>query len=135
MSVFEHIFIPQAVLEEWSVGENLIVDGDTATLSPSEWRYRLIPALHVQTCAAGNDTRALVGHVRRCEDLRAGGADVSGGSVVWGDEVYDGVEGFIGERLDIDPALSRTAPALSPEARAAKEQEELEALSRAFLDA
>jgi len=83
---------------------------------------------------AGNDTRALVGRVRRSEELRVGGADVSGGSVVWGDEVYEGIEGFIGERIDIDPSLLETTPILSPEARAAKEQQELEALSRAFLD-
>src|SRR5258706_9140219 len=92
---FAQLFIPQAVLEEWSVGEHIIVDGETATLSPSEWRYRLVPALHVQACVAGNDTRGLVGRVRRQLDLPTRGAHVSGGALVWGDEVYEGVEGVI----------------------------------------
>lgn len=126
---FTQIFIPQAVLEEWSVGENVLVDGDTATLSPGEWQYRLVPAVHLLMCATADDTHDLVGRVRRVQDLRDAGADISGGSVVWGDDVYEGVDGFIGERLDLPEAGASSAGPETP----SRESQELEALSHAFL--
>jgi hypothetical protein len=98
--LFSRIFISQAVLEEWSIGEQLILDEhNVATLTPSEWRYRLLPAVHIATCLTGDDPRDLVGKVKLEEDLREAGGEVAMGTVVLGDEAYEGTPGFIAQRV------------------------------------
>lgn len=131
---FSRLFIPQAVLEEWSVGESLLLDGENvATLSPSNWKYKLSPAVHVTACVSGRD-RGLVGRVRREDDLRRLGAEVSMGTVLWEDEAYEGVEGFLAERIEhAQPAT--TSPAIAPSSPPTRHPTaEIDALSRAFLN-
>lgn len=96
---FPRIFIPQAVLDEWSVGEHILLNDDVLTLEPSGWRYRITPAIHVEKLASGADRRSIVGKVKREEELTKEGAEVYLGSVVWGEDAYEGVPGFLGERL------------------------------------
>ena len=97
---FARIFISQAVLEEWSIGENLVLDeNNVATLTPSDWRFRLEPAVYVTTCLTGDDPRGLVGKVKLEGELKAAGAEVVMGTVVFGDDAYESMEGFIGERV------------------------------------
>jgi hypothetical protein len=96
---FSRIFIPQAVLDEWSVGEGILLNGDVLTLAPSGWQYQVTPAVHIQKCSSGQDAHGLVGKVRREEDLRGEGAEVYQGSVVWGEDAYDGAPGFLASRI------------------------------------
>jgi hypothetical protein len=127
-SSFARLFLPQAVLDEWSVGEMILLNGDELTLIPSGWRYRLRPAIHVQKCASGTDGRGIVGRVRLEENLKKEGAEVYQGSLVWGDDAYEGTPGFLAERLDIAPA--------SPGTRKDEEegQKDVEVLTRFLLD-
>lgn len=99
-SSFARLFVPQAVLDEWSVGEHILLDGEVLSLSPSGWRYRLRPAIHVQKCVSGQDHRGVVGKVWLEEKLREGGAELYQGSIIWGDDAYEGVAGFLAERLE-----------------------------------
>jgi hypothetical protein len=108
ISTFARLFVPQAVLDEWSVGEMILLNGDELTLTPSGWRYRLRPAVHVQKCASGTDGRGIVGQVRLEETLKNEGAEVYQGSLVWGDDAYEGAEGFLAERVDVAPPSPRT---------------------------
>jgi len=97
---FTRIFVPQSVLDEWSVGEHILIDGNDMILSPSGWRYRLTPAIHIQKCVSGSDPRGLVGKARPEEALKGEGAEVYLGSVVLGEAAYEGVPGFLAHRLD-----------------------------------
>jgi hypothetical protein len=121
--LFGRIFISQAVLEEWSIGEQLILDEhNVATLTPSEWRYRLLPAMHISMCLTGEDPRDLVGKVKLEEDLREAGGELAMGTVVLGDDAYEGTSGFLAQRLG-DPGAN------DPRLRTG----ELNALNDAFL--
>jgi hypothetical protein len=131
-SVFARIFVPQAVLDEWSVGEHILLNGDEVTLSPSEWRYRLTPAVHVGTCASGHDTRGIVGKICRDEDLKKGGAEVYLGSLVWGEDAYEGTPGFLAVRVDSGvPRAFRSGPG---GAKGPREEKDVEMLTKLVLE-
>src|SRR5947207_2115591 len=98
---FARIFVPQAALDEWSVGEQILLQGEFLVFEREGWRYSLASAIHVEKCASGADNRGLLGKVKREEDLRNAGAEVYLGSVVWGDDAYEGSSGFLAERADL----------------------------------
>ncbi|HUH01049.1 MAG TPA: hypothetical protein VML75_03575 [Kofleriaceae bacterium] len=89
------LFISQNTLDEWNADNRATVVGDRLTLDGRS--LEIHPAVYFEG-VAGNDSdpHDLVGTVRYEHELDGMGAELYMNSVIYGDNAYDVVCGFMG---------------------------------------
>ncbi|MGE0788891.1 MAG: hypothetical protein AB7S26_24670 [Sandaracinaceae bacterium] len=130
------LFVPQQILDEWLSEERVEVDGEILVTRPEGQRFKLSTAVLFREEVSGEgDPHALVGRVKDIEQLTALGAEHCADSVIYGENAYQVVEGFVGAPLaeDVEDAHG-VGDSMSSAAQAALGERngsgELDALAR-----
>ena len=94
------VFFPQEALDGWIEEGRIALVGDELTASPEARHFALESAVRITAeVASGEDANGLVGKVKTLEQLAALGAEHAPGSLIFGDNAYEVVDGFLGELL------------------------------------
>jgi hypothetical protein len=118
------VFFPQGALDEW-LGDNRVdLNGEDLWLKESGRRYRIIEAVRiVREVTGAPDPHELLGRVKTRAFLTELGAEVLEGSMIFGDNAYDVVPGFVGAPIGSLSDHRKSAPDIVP--RGVKTDEEL----------
>lgn len=112
------VFLPQEALHAWLDSERITLDGEIMTLKPEGQRFRLSTAVRfLADLTDSGDQQLVLGKVKDLEQLGAMNGEHSMDSVIFGDDAYQVVEGFVGEPI-FDEA-SATGADLAAATRAA----------------
>jgi hypothetical protein len=91
------VFFPQTALDEWVLENRVDLKGEELTLKVEGRRYRILEAVRVVREVTGaDDPHELLGRVKTRGYLVELGAELLEGSMIFGDNAYDVVQGFIG---------------------------------------
>ena len=118
------VFFPQQALDSWLEQGRIALVDDEMTLKPDGQRYRLSSAIRIMAeVADGTDPHDLVGKVKTLEQIVSMGGDQASDSLVFGDNAYQVIEGFLGDVHEYEDANQAAPPAsgssLASAARAA----------------
>ena len=118
------VFFPQGALDQW-LGDNRVdLNGEDLLLKEPGRHYRIIEAVRIVREVSGSaDPHELLGRVKTRAFLTELGAEVLEGSMIFGDNAYDVVQGFVGAPIGSFADYRKTAPPTAP--RGAKNDEEL----------
>jgi hypothetical protein len=102
------VFFPQPLLDAWIADDRVDIHGNDLLLRDEGRKYEIAEAVHVlRDAAGGGDVGQLLGKVKTREQLTEIGAEVFEGSMIFGDDAYDVVPGFVGTPVG---AAADTAP-------------------------
>jgi hypothetical protein len=105
------VFFPQTALDEWVLENRVDLKGEELTLKVEGRRYRIIEAVRVVREVTGaDDPHELLGRVKTRAYLVELGAELLEGSMIFGDNAYDVVQGFIGAPVGSFAEYKKTAP-------------------------
>jgi hypothetical protein len=105
------VFFPQTALDEWVLENRVDLKGEELALKVEGRRYRIIEAVRVVREVTGaDDPHELLGRVKTRAYLVELGAELLEGSMIFGDNAYDVVQGFIGAPLGSFAEYKKTAP-------------------------
>lgn len=105
------LFLPQETLTEWLDAERIGLDGEVMTLVPEGQRFHLKTAVHfIADLTESGDNQQVLGKVKDLDQLSALSGEHSMDSVIFGDDAYQVVEGFVAEPFVED--LAKTAATL-----------------------
>lgn len=105
------VFFPQTALDEWVLENRVDLKGEELTLKVEGRRYRIIEAVRVVREVTGtDDPHELLGRVKTRAYLVELGAELLEGSMIYGDNAYDVVQGFIGAPLGSFADYKKAAP-------------------------
>jgi hypothetical protein len=90
-------FLPEAVLEEWSVAQKADLQENRLVISEDKSEVPLVAAVHFSKLVSGADQQKLVSKVKTRDQLRTLGAEQLHDSVVLGDAAYEVVPGYIAD--------------------------------------
>src|ERR1700733_14899495 len=118
------VFFPQGALDEWLGDGRVDLTGEDLLLRDAGRRYRIIEAVRiVREVTGAGDPHELLGRVKTRAFLNELGAEVLESSMVFGDNAYDVIPGFVGAPIGGFAEYRKTAPATAP--RDVKTDEEL----------
>lgn len=131
------VFLPQEALDAWLDSERISLDGEVMTLLPEGQRFRVSTAVRFTVdLTDSGDKLQLLGKVKDLEQLAALSGEHSMDSVIFGDDAYQVIEGFVGDPL-FDDESSATGSDLAAATRAAMGEaggsDALDPLTRFFL--
>lgn len=90
-------FLPEAVLEEWSVAQKADLQDNRLVISEDKTEIPLVPAVHFSQLVSGADRAKLLSKVKTRDQLKTLGAEQLHDSVVLGEAAYQVVAGYIAE--------------------------------------
>jgi hypothetical protein len=96
------VFFPQTALDQWLADDQAELRGEELLLKGKGEgrRYRIIEAVRVVREVTGApDPHEVLGRVKTRAFLSELGAEILEGSMVFGDNAYDVVQGFVGAPL------------------------------------
>lgn len=129
------LFVSQTVLDRWLGEERIQVDGQVMMLMPERHRFDLETAVLFKSELTGaGDTHSLIGRVKDLEQITALGGDYSSGSVIFGDLVYEVVDGLVGAPIDARPNADDDLTEAVRRAAGAERPAELDTLAKLFLE-
>jgi hypothetical protein len=112
------VFLPQEALHGWLDEERITLDGEIMTLKPEGQRFRLSTAVRfIADLTESGDQQQVLGKVKDLEQLTAMSGEHSMDSVIFGDDAYQVIEGFVGDPIFDD--ASATGADLAAATRAA----------------
>jgi hypothetical protein len=105
------VFFPQSVLDAW-LGENRVdIKGEDLRLIDQGRRYRIIEAVRITREVTGaDDPHELLGRVKTRAYLTELGAEILESSLIFGDNAYDVIPGFIGAPIGTFADFQKNAP-------------------------
>jgi hypothetical protein len=111
------LFLPHKTLEEWSVSEKADLQDGKLLVKDGSTSYPVEPGVHFLKLVSGEDTKQLVGRVKRTAQLVALQAEHFADSCIVGDAAYEVVEGYVTEVQAVSqPAKVEGRKKASPEA-------------------
>jgi hypothetical protein len=93
------LFISVERLDNWTAEGRAILVGDRMTLNREQTSFRMQPAVHFIKVAGNDDLDQLVGLVKSVTELESIGAELMESSVIFEDNAYEVINGFLGEPL------------------------------------
>ena len=90
-------FLPEAVLEEWSLEQKADLQETRLLISEDKSAVPLVPAVHFFKLVSGVDERKLLSKVKTRDQLQAMSAEQIHDSVILGDAAYEVVPGYLAE--------------------------------------
>lgn len=94
------LFISVERLDAWTAEGRASLHGERMTLTELKRDFTMTPAVHfLRIAGAPSDPIGLVGLVKTTAELNKMGAELMGDSVIYGDNAYDVVTGFLGDPL------------------------------------
>ena len=89
-------FLPQAALDQWIVSGAVDLQGAELVVVDGGRRFDAEEAVRVVAELTGaGDPHEIVGRVQPVKPLTEKGAEILEGSMIWGDNAYDVVAGFM----------------------------------------
>lgn len=103
-------FLPEAVLEEWSLEQKADLQQDRLLISEDKSEVPLVPAVHFFKLVSGVDERKLLSKVKTRDQLQAMSAEQMHDSVILGDAAYEVVPGYLAQMEPEGAKNSSPAP-------------------------
>ena len=123
------LFIPQEILDRWVDEGRATVEEGRLSLADEEGSYTLQPASHFLRESTGDkDPHDLVGRVKDQSTLEGMGAEAYVCSVLYNENAYDVVPGFVATPAAPEPRAGRTEDAAGAAEPAAADASLAEAL-------
>lgn len=130
------VFLPQDAVDAWLDAERISLDGEIMTLRPEGQRFRLSTAVRFMTdLTESGDPLQVIGKVKDLEQLATMSGEHCADSVIFGDNAYQVIEGFVGDPLNDDTSVSGSSLAAATRAATgeASGADTLDPLTRFFL--
>jgi len=130
------VFLPQEALHAWLDEERISLEGEIMTLKPDGQRFRLSTAVRfLADLTESGDQQQVLGKVKDLEQLAAMSGEHSMDSVIFGDDAYQVVEGFVGDPIFDEASAMGTDLAAATRAAMGEnsDADALDPLTRFFL--
>lgn len=128
------VFLPQEALDAWLDADRIQLDGEIMTLKPEGQRFRLSTAVRFMVdLTESGDKQQVLGKVKDIDQLTAMSGEHSMDSVIFGDDAYQVVEGFVGDPVFEDASGSDLTAATRAAVGDSSGTDALDPLTRFFL--
>ena len=96
-TVQNRVFFPQSALDQWLTSGKVDLRGNELMINEEQRRYEIVEAvLVVREVSGAPDAFNLVGRVKPKDKLEREGAEIFDTSLVYGENAYDVVPGWLG---------------------------------------